>query len=338
MRNLKKVAAITLAMTMAMGSSFSAFAEDPTSGTLSGTGEVEGVVDKDIVKVILPTTTDAETTYNFKLDPEGLIKATAAAKYPSATFGEGSMFFQNAADSYSNTSNTKEITNKSAVPVDITITATVTAGNENLKINSDSAFTDDTSTSMYLALTDTAADSPQVEAASSEGVAVLTTTMQPLADSYKISYNDSEGKYEYVLKDDADIVGDFETYEFALTGACNTSADWSQLTEIQPKVDVVWSFAKHSENNNVLSSDGSNDIVIYYEGAKPSAVTLTPVSITGTNKASISLSTSDKVVITDETVSVTASCLATLLNSSSRGAGVYKVTINSTDYTITLTK
>ena len=84
MRKTKKMMALALAASMVLGSSVVAFAAegDATpggSGTVSGTGEVEGHVNKEVLNVILPTVpSDQASAFAYTMDPERLIQGTDA--------------------------------------------------------------------------------------------------------------------------------------------------------------------------------------------------------------------------------------------------------------------
>lgn len=253
---LKQITALTLTAAMAAGSSMAVLADDPNSGHLEGSGEVEGVVSTDVFSVVLPTVTPSDTTYKFILDPEGLIAKTENERYANAVFEpDANLFFKlkdqdaDSKDQYKSTSDAQEIINKSTMDVDVTLTATVTPG-KGVVMTSDKTFTDDTSTSVYLALTDGAATDPQVEAVGTNNKAVMTASIDKAADdAYEVKWNSTDNKYEYVLTDKAkaaDYTG-FEKFSFALTGACNTAGDWSELADAAPTVDVMWKVAKHAD-------------------------------------------------------------------------------------------
>lgn len=77
MKNFKKVMAATLAATMVLGSTSMVFASDTTTNSLEGQGEVDGLVNLDVVSVEVPT--DRSDIFNFTLDPQGLIQKSIAA-------------------------------------------------------------------------------------------------------------------------------------------------------------------------------------------------------------------------------------------------------------------
>ena len=68
---LRKFMAGTLAATMVLGSSMMVFAADDNTGSATGTGTSVGHVDKEVLKVTLPTGTDS--TFNYWVDPERVI-------------------------------------------------------------------------------------------------------------------------------------------------------------------------------------------------------------------------------------------------------------------------
>lgn len=98
---LKKVIAATLAGTMILGSTTMVFAD--SAKDITGSGSVDGLVDKDIVVVEVPTSEELKGRFDFILDPQGLIAksvATSTAKegYNSTTFPAAkanSLYFAN---------------------------------------------------------------------------------------------------------------------------------------------------------------------------------------------------------------------------------------------------
>ncbi len=238
---LKKFLAVGLAVTMTMGSSVVAFADDttitsPTDGSASGTGSVEAVVDKDIFKVVLPTISD--TSLNFILDPQGVIAATSNAKYTGANFEAGkTLFFQQSTNDYKDTSAEFTITSKSAVDVDVTLSAKVT-GNDSVKLSSDSNFAGDTDASMYLGVI---VDTDEAVAITDDG-ATVTKKLENAVSEYEVKY--SGGNYVFDLKDAPDESA-FKTFKFKLTGASNANGDWTGLDAVAPKVELTWNVTKH---------------------------------------------------------------------------------------------
>lgn len=371
MKSFKKITATALALTMITASSLTAFAEtgdegetpetenptteetvaDPTSGGLGGNGTIEGVVKKDVFKVVLPTLDESNATiFDYKMDPQGLIKATDGAKYTDTEFADGaSVYFQNAdADSkkqYSATSEKLTITNKSTMAVNVTLTARVDEVPGLTMAESGTFEATDTATKLYLALIGGEGTSAQTKAITTSGI-TLTATMaaasmgvEGVDDAYELKYDTEKGEYVYALTSEAqeeDYAG-FATYSFKLTGACNTNtkADWSELKDANPRVDVVWTVTDPTAQVNIVESDGTEDIVIYYDGEKPSGIKLTPPS-TAVKNTAVDLAAGTNVTVDNEKITIKASYIATLKKSANYGAGAYKVTVNGKDTTITI--
>lgn len=238
--NYKKVLAGVLAGTMVMGNAAVAFADDQ-KGSTTGTGTLDVVEKSDVFAVVLPTIPDdGDTTFNYILDPTGVIKDTEGAKYNGATFAEGkTVFFANAgsggATTYSDTSDALEIENKSTMAVDVTVKASIKPVSGITMSNTDTFDADDTAAKLYLALKDTEA-TPNVKAITADTGAELTASVPALEDAYETKYVD--GKYVKQLK--ADATG-FKKYSFQVTGACNPKGAWSGLKDTPPEIDVVWS-------------------------------------------------------------------------------------------------
>lgn len=236
--NYKRILAVGLAASMVMGSSVVAFAAE---GTGTGSGSLDVVEKSDVFQVELPT--DSGTTFNYILDPTGVIKETNAAKYEGATFAENAtVFFANAATteggvtSYSATSDAIKAVNKSTMDVQIKVKASVAAASGITMSSTDTFDSADTTAGLYLALKDN--DTNNADTAITTSGVELTSTIAALDDAYETKYVD--GKYVKQLK--ADATG-FEEYSFQLTGTCNPNGKWTGLTETPPEVNVVWSIA-----------------------------------------------------------------------------------------------
>lgn len=236
--NYKRILAVGLAASMVMGSSVVAFGAE---GTGTGSGSLDVVEKSDVFQVELPT--DSGTTFNYILDPTGVIKETNAAKYEGATFAENAtVFFANAATteggatSYSATSDAIKAVNKSTMDVQIKVKASVAAASGITMSSTDTFDSADTTAGLYLALKDN--DTNNADTAITTSGVELTSTIAALDDAYETKYVD--GKYVKQLK--ADATG-FEEYSFQLTGTCNPNGKWTGLTETPPEVNVVWSIA-----------------------------------------------------------------------------------------------
>ena len=263
MRNYKKVLAATLAMAMVAGNSVLAAApgnsymtgsnvdkvtSSDTQGTVSGGGQMEGQVSKDVFCVTVPTQiTDAggASTYDgftFVMDPQKLITATQATKYVDATtplakgFVEGkTLYFTKRTDEIlDNVSDYALITNKSSIAVDIAIKAEM-KNHTGITMSSSDEFEDD-SVSMYMAVIGNGKETAIGETSAAE----VAGTIPAAGDgAYEIAYDDTAGDYEYKLVGTDPSL--FSTYEFALTGSCSEGEGWLDLpSTVAPEVELTW--------------------------------------------------------------------------------------------------
>lgn len=140
---------------------------------------------------------------------------------------------------------------------------------------------------------------------------------------------------------------------FRFSGKVNTKATWADAA-IKAKVKYTFNgltgtnytdltatpvanaHAYIEGDKNIVESDGTNDIVIYYTGTQPQSVTLTPVQTTGTATSAMTKSNGSEVVIDSEKVTFKAAFLNGIIKNTQRGKGTYKVTIGTTDTTVTL--
>lgn len=258
----KKLMALTMAGVL-MCAPLTAFAtevddESAAQGNTTGSGDVEGIVNKDVFKVVLPTVAAGDTTFNFILDPQGLIKDTNGSKYTNATFDSTAkgLYFANpqsdGTTKYMASSPALTATNKGTVDVDVTLTATADA--DSLKdatagytigLAANDSFANDKSTNIYLALV----SGSQTATLSAEGATITDSLAAAPSDAYEVTYNSASSKYEYGLTaaaQAADYTG-FKSLDFNLTGACNTAADWTAAEDAAPSVEVTWTLEKHAE-------------------------------------------------------------------------------------------
>lgn len=221
----------------------------PAAGNTTGTGNVEGVVDKDIFKVELPTIAANDTTFNFILDPQSLLVDTSGAAYSGATFSGTGLYFKNVSDSgatYSATSDSLTVTNKGTVGVDVSLTATVSTADGLTFESTDTDLNTKTTNSIYLALKTDATDNNTavVDNATLKATISDSLTAAP-AGAYKVVYDTTNKVYSYDL--DSNFSGSFDSLTFNLTGACNTNTavDWSALENVAPSVNVAWTLTEH---------------------------------------------------------------------------------------------
>lgn len=169
---------------------------------------------EELVHVELPAFSEENgSVFDFIMDPQGLIEATDAARYGGESFEEGrTLYFKNKEGAYAYSSNSDRltVTNKSTVPVEVTVTAKLDYC-EGLELAADEGFSDGKG-EVFLALTDDRG------------------SVTPLKGSEKISVTS---------RLDAASGKEAGTYSFGLTGACNPDGDWENVLA-RPVVTVTW--------------------------------------------------------------------------------------------------
>lgn len=261
------------ATTVATDPSANASGNSPAEGKAEASGELEGYVDTDVFKVVLPTS--AEGVFDFTLDPQQLINATSGNAYggtASAEFEDDATVFFNttsgnaAKKKYESTSKYVQVYNKGTVDCNVSVKAELSNTTGITMVSSEAAVSGDTNPNLYLAFTASGDASGDAKGAGNEKV--LTSTGAELSAVLKaVSGNfyefnvasanaaDPKDKYSYDLKEefvsaDASIAG-VQDYSFALTGACNSEADWSKVT-VAPKVVVTWTL-KDAESGSAAT-------------------------------------------------------------------------------------
>ncbi len=237
MVNFKKVLAVVLSTTMVIGGSITAFAEDaPTSGSADGAGASEGHVDKEIVDVVLPTTTT--TTFAYTMDPERLITATDAAKYAEGTVfpttGDTGVYFLTEANKYENTSNKVQVINKGAVDQMLTVEAQLTAseGGKDIAILSDVPDAEATTAGLYLA-----AKVAKVTQALSTNKATWIINLEGNDDNYVVAVKDNA----YVYQKKTSGLSAWKAADIEVTGAV-TDGIAVESDTTAPKITLTWKF------------------------------------------------------------------------------------------------
>lgn len=253
MRNYKKYLAAILAATMTIGAPAAVMAAgvtpteytdpDNATGTINGTGGLEGSLSTDVFKVAVTTIPDDSTFYDFILDPEKLITRSNGAAYSESFVTDKTMYFRNVNDKtdskdYSDRSDYVTITNKGTMPVDATITAEVDGLGTAIKLAENKTFTDDKDASIYMELVDGAA-TPKTAAITADGASLTTTiAASSTPNLWKTEYNATTHKYEYNVN--TAVTATYNDYKFALSGASNPNGDWSAVGAVAPTVEVVW--------------------------------------------------------------------------------------------------
>lgn len=254
--NLKKVVAFGLAATMVFGSAMTVLAEDTIenkSGTakeITGTAGVNGTVDKQVYSVTVPTDAYIRNAVSYKVDPQGLVAATAGAQYgPSIQVGtdKGVWFGNTSGDQtaqspsvtgISNESDVIKITNKSARPLDLAVKITTTAVAQDAFQGTFATksfdFSDaaDKTANMYLAVSST---SEADQLLKSTGDVDFNNVILSAGYAYKTAWDGDQEKYTYTIDSS---VTDLPVYELQFRGEINPDSDLTKFlkTDGQGKV------------------------------------------------------------------------------------------------------
>lgn len=279
-KNLKKFAAVTLAATMAFGSTMMVFAEGddatttPAVGEAEGTGNYEGGEMKyPTLSVTLPTIPAG--TYDYIADPNGLISATNNTKYSGATFTDttGVFFLTDpTGKTYTNKSAAQEVVNQNAQDIDVTIKLEQkTAGDSIVKYAESETFdSTDKENKLYLAVTDDATSDAKVAVLKENSVATLTTTVAGVPENYEPGYTAADG-YKFTLKTSG--LADWNKCSYKLTGAINKNATWGDSV-VFPQIKVTWSCKEHRDSALSASSVSATANTLTVTDATVKKVTL----------------------------------------------------------------
>lgn len=279
----KKIVAMGLATVMAVTltpvSVNAASGEQSSSST--GSSVMEGVLPSDVVDVVLPTITDG--TYDFVLDPANLLSQydpNKDTKYPTAS----SLYFANASGTNSDTSDIATCVNKSSTQIVLSVEVNVTNVKANpVNFTSKDDVEADTEKNVFLGLvpttkgtvvgdgtpTEGTATTDQTVAVGATGTARAFFLMDGSTDNFDVTQTDdatvaSGHKYDYTAKADAS----WSTAGFALTGACNTTAEWNDYNSVSQdisagenlSVEVAYSMAPLSEDQEAQMNDETNPV------------------------------------------------------------------------------
>lgn len=197
-------------------------------------------VEENIISVDLPTVKeDEDSPFDFIIDPQNLLFKTDAAVFGGGVVEEGAnLLFNNRTEGgvdFSKYSDRLGVTNRSTVPVMVTISAKITDADD-LQIVQDKDFAEDNLPYVYLALVD---DRGNEQPISKDSEVSINVKMEKAPkNAYVYTFDPETGKYEYGLSvPSEDIV--FDTYSFGLTGECSSNADWSNVV-VHPKITVTW--------------------------------------------------------------------------------------------------
>lgn len=349
----KKVLAMSMATIMAFASTGMVFADDVTdaskaTGSVDGTGTIEGYAETDVFTVTLPTTKKVD----FKIDPQELLKAISSSDtldgtaFSTATDGYGkTVLFKDEtnANTFTTTSADISVVNKSTFDVDVDVTAKVTGltkeGENGYSIAlmdkdaKDFAFGTATALTLSLTptnyvLTDTASSDETAGTATAltnaeAGVSTKVTIQKSDKVTEAYEFVKESGSYKYKLKADVSTIP-FKAVKFNLAGTVNTDADWTNFskdTSSALKVDLTYSVSKVRDSyvsvSSVSASANTFDVTLP-DGA-------TSYKITGTKSSgSFAWTAGKQYTVSGTTVTIPTSTLT------SYAGGTIKIVFNDT--------
>lgn len=231
------------------------------------------VMGEDVVSISLPIINESETSvFDFILDPQELLYRTDAARYGGGRVEEGAtLLFYNKEGEYdfSKHSDWLTVTNRSTVPVQVTVTAQLVDLGD-IKLAECDDFEENTEPAVYIAIED---DKGNIQPLSANGQAVIHLEMAAAPENtYVFRLDEENHTYHYGMSMDPDKV-DFDTYSFGLIGACNSNAEWQNLS-VHPTITVTWCVeplmpeeqeeiseaeSMEEENGNIIRGDTEED-------------------------------------------------------------------------------
>lgn len=319
-KHFVKLTALATAAVMAVSPAV-VFADDSTPGATSagssieGTGNLEGIVNKDVFKVKLPTTATGDT--NFILDPQGLLNIANNTLYQGGT---GAIYFKNkgasgAADTYSNTSDAIEIINKSSYDIDVAFSVKVELPEGVQMVETKAALADATKPSIYLEMKESEDEAPTALKAgdNSAKVKLVDKVAEAAGTGYEIkatAKTDGTGyDYTYELGDSFDETAAAKA-SYTLSGQCDTTADWSAVNALEAdkktvKTTIVWSAKKHTDSyfESTTVTASSNSVAV----SLPEGVTLSKAELTLTDgTGAVPLTNGNQFTLNDTSFTVSA--------------------------------
>lgn len=244
-RTCRSFAAFTLTLAMVLTPLMSVSAETEEGGG-TGTGRVEGCVETDVYQVILPTV--SSHTFDFIIDPLGLISQTNGAGYNGKTFEKESTLFFRRTDKekktdYSSISNPITITNRGSIPIDVSLRVRMDPSSlAGIRMTADREFAGDNSASLYMAVLDGEKTMP----VGMDGVDITATLDAAPEAAFEYGYDKERGRYTYELKKNLNVT-ELPARSFQITGEANGKGNWSQYTEAVPKIKIAWEITRKED-------------------------------------------------------------------------------------------
>ena len=193
----------------------------------------------DIPNVTVPIVQE-NSPFDYILDPQGLVKMTDAARYGGGLVKEdATVLFRNTDSEYvfSDYSDKLTITNKSNIPLQVTISAKIEDEGDISLVDSVSEL-EGQDPLIYMALVD---DEGLLGVCNSNGSTDINIILKAAPDgTYTYKLNEETGKYEYELVEKkSDFEYGFDSFSFGLHAACNIEGDWRNVVSL-PRIVVTW--------------------------------------------------------------------------------------------------
>lgn len=235
--NLKKKVAVLLTGAMVLGMTVTAAAADPIEVT--GSGSSEGHVNMTVMDVTLPTAAANAETFKYIVDAEGLVKATAHARYGEdvsfpAVGSDTSVYFQTDTKKYENKSKNLTVSNNSSVSINLTVKVEVTSADTDVDLVSKNALAKAKTPSLYLGLK--VGDKEPAAVTKDKGATVSISLNK--AGGYSVSWNSTKSEYEYIRGEGAPAA---PTLDFYVEGATNPELG-SAEGKTAPALKVTWKY------------------------------------------------------------------------------------------------
>lgn len=348
-KNFVKLTAMVTAVAVAISPAM-VFAADTESAddattagdTINGEGGLEGIVNKDVFKVVLPAVQDT----NFTLDPQGLLKIADSTNYG---IGPGAIYFKNTASdgtiTYTGTSDAIEILNKSSYDIDVAFSVKVELPEGVTMAESEDALTSAKTPSVYLEMKE-AEDSTATALKVGDNAAAVKKVDGVAEDAN----NSATGKGYYI---NADTSGSTRTYtyklgsgftntdakkaSYTLSGKCDSISDWSAVNALDAdkknvKTTIVWSAKKHEDVTAAHGSWSGSTLWISKDADTGFSTTGLTVEVSDGGTTYTALTSGQYSVSDAGWVSITYNNLVAGLGSAPTGTLYIRVTDGTTKY------
>ncbi|MBE5843394.1 MAG: hypothetical protein E7302_04325 [Butyrivibrio sp.] len=278
----KKFLAITMAVTMMVGSSLTAFAADANGAT--GTGTNTGHLDTDVYTAVLPTDTAIADFFNFTIDPENILatadKFTDGSTAAGADFANKDLVYfkqaSGATKAYASTSQAAEVGAKNYADVDVSVEATIGAAADGKTIipmvSTADELTAATTPSLFLQLK---VGTKTVPVTATGASTVEKITGQPT--NFDTKYDSASGGYKLAEKES--VTWTNNTAGVQLIGKVKGGEVATNV--VAPIVTLTWSVGLHSDSylsESSVAAGADRELTM----TLPDGVTVTGMTITKT--------------------------------------------------------